>query len=104
MHFADSAKIKTTGKRGKTTGRESTHTVRGPEGQWIADVKEELAARPKKQQWIIKIVNKDKVLTSAYESEEQARAGAERIKRQRLVSAPESEAVDPTECIVELAS
>lgn len=104
MYFADSAKIKTTGNRGKTTGRESTHTVRGPEGQWIADTKEELAARPKKPQWVIKIINKGKVLTSICDSEEQAIAGAERIKRQRLISAPESEAVDPTECIVEQVS
>lgn len=47
MHFADHAHIPTPGDRGKTTRRRSTKTVRGPEGQWIASVKEELAAQPK---------------------------------------------------------
>jgi|AGTN01.1.fsa_nt_gi hypothetical protein len=44
MHFADPSHQKTTGNRGKTTRRKSTKTVRGPEGAYIAMMKEELLA------------------------------------------------------------
>lgn len=44
MHFADASNQPTPGNRGKTTRRKSTRTVRGPEGAWIAEMKEEQAA------------------------------------------------------------
>jgi hypothetical protein len=43
--FADEQVQPTPGDRGKTTRRRSTRTVRGSEGAWIAQVKEEVAAR-----------------------------------------------------------
>ncbi len=45
-YFASPSVQGTTGDRGKTTRRKSTKTVRGDEGRWIADMKEELASRP----------------------------------------------------------
>lgn len=43
MFHADPSVQSTRGKRGKTTHRPSTQTVRGPEGRYIADMKEALA-------------------------------------------------------------
>jgi hypothetical protein len=43
--FADEQVQPTPGDRGTTTRRRSTRTVRGCEGAWIAQVKEEIAAR-----------------------------------------------------------
>jgi hypothetical protein len=51
-YFADKAVQPTPGDRGKTTRRKSTRTVRGPEGAYIAQVKEELTARP--AGWLVK--------------------------------------------------
>lgn len=42
-HFADASTQQTKGNRGTSTGCNSTITVRGPEGAWIAEMKEELA-------------------------------------------------------------
>jgi hypothetical protein len=50
--FADGAVQDTRGGRGKTTRRKGTRTVRGPEGAAIAQMKEELAARP--AGWLVK--------------------------------------------------
>jgi len=41
-NFADALILPTPGDRGKTTRRKSTRTVRGPEGRWIAAMKEQL--------------------------------------------------------------
>ena len=41
MNFASPQVQKTTGTRGKTTGRKSTKTVRGNDGAYVAAVKEE---------------------------------------------------------------
>jgi hypothetical protein len=46
-YHADTVHVPTPGNRGKTTRRRSTHSVRGPEGRFIAQVKEELKRRPK---------------------------------------------------------
>jgi hypothetical protein len=43
--FASPQVQKTTGTRGKTTGRKSTKTVRGNDGAYVAQMKEELLAR-----------------------------------------------------------
>lgn len=43
--FADYSEQSTLGTRGKTTKSRRTKTVRGPEGAWIAQMKEELAAK-----------------------------------------------------------
>lgn len=43
--FAEPSEQNTTGPRGKTTRRKGTKTVRGPEGAYCAEVKEELLAR-----------------------------------------------------------
>lgn len=43
QYHADPAIVPTPGARGKTTRRKSTRTVRGPEGRWIAQMKEALA-------------------------------------------------------------
>jgi hypothetical protein len=51
-YFASPSIQGTTGDRGKTTRRKSTKTVRGDEGRWIADMKEELASRP--AGWLVK--------------------------------------------------
>lgn len=47
LFHADPSDRPTVGRRGKTTHRNSTHTVRGPEGSYIAQTKEELACLPK---------------------------------------------------------
>lgn len=87
MHFATPSNIRTTGTRGKTTTRKSTHTVRGAEGQWIADTKEELARRPKPKQWQLSIIEDDgRVLTSLYPSQERAEQAKANIDRQRNIS------------------
>jgi hypothetical protein len=49
---ADPLVRQTRGRRGKTTGRASTRTIRGPEGSYIADVKEELATRDQTR-WVV---------------------------------------------------
>jgi hypothetical protein len=45
-YFADAAAQDTRGGRGRTTRRKGTRTVRGCEGAWIAQAKEEARARP----------------------------------------------------------
>ena len=51
-YFADPTVIPTPGDRGKTTRRRSTRTVRGAEGQWIAQTKEDMKSRP--AGWLVK--------------------------------------------------
>lgn len=48
---ADHAVRSTLGSRGKTTRRKATHTVRGAEGAYCAQVKEELLVLPPWQAW-----------------------------------------------------
>jgi hypothetical protein len=58
MFHGDSFEIPTPGDRGKTTRRKSTRTVRGPEGRWIAEVKERLAKdRPPEPPPVLGIVS-----------------------------------------------
>lgn len=44
MYFADRVELDTRGPRGKTTAKRAK-TVRGPEGQYIAQTKDEIATR-----------------------------------------------------------
>lgn len=62
LTFATPATQDTRGGRGKTTRRKGTKTVRGAEGAWIAQCKEELAARP--AGWWVK---EERVLTYSYD-------------------------------------
>lgn len=59
LFHADKAIQSTQGTRGKTTERATTHTVQGPEGSYIAQMKEELAARPPVTGWELVCVRLD---------------------------------------------
>lgn len=66
--FADAAVQGTRGDRGKTTRRKSTRTVRGSEGAWIAQCKEELASRP--AGWVVR---EERVWTFSWKAEPESR-------------------------------
>lgn len=54
--FATPATVKTTGTRGKSTKRRGTKSVRGAEGAWIAQAKNELCEAAPTLAWEVMIV------------------------------------------------
>lgn len=83
IHF-DKMVRGTEGDRGKTTRRNSTVTVRGPEGEWIADQKEELAERKDEPRWCVRFVRTGNPFVYQgdydYPTEERAEAHAKELR------------------------